>query len=192
MPYRVNEGADVELYNSEDNYAGLFEAATSSQFVCFQLRILIACGAHVNTFSRLRQLPLTIEARRGCDEVVEILLRRGSDGVLYTRQHIDMVTISCFFSDILRLKLNLQTAESETPLHAYGSCKLDSPRCAKLLIKRGASVSLAKNNGWMSVDEASQRGLVRTIIALVAAGADPNSCRRSFAPRHTLLQGPAK
>ncbi|KAI6783640.1 ankyrin repeat domain-containing protein [Emericellopsis cladophorae] len=75
IQHLADRGAGMELHNSKNGHTALFEAVVSA---CMpQLKLLIACGSHVNTFSRLRQLPFTIAAICGYDEVVEILLQHG-------------------------------------------------------------------------------------------------------------------
>jgi ankyrin repeat protein len=222
IQHLVDNGADLELYDKRTGHTALFEAATPA---CLpQLKVLISCGAIVNTFSAVRQLPLTIAARRGYHAVAETLLEHGSyvtardernrlpinfasqfehiqcvklllkygSPVSVQNEHLwtplheaaerDNYELMVLLLQQPKIQIDLKTDEGETPL--LKACKLQNPRCAELLLKRGAYVSAVKNNGWTPLDEASKRGLTQTMTALLAAGAAPNEISAQFLNTH--------
>ena len=109
------------------------------------VRILIDCGANVNTAS-LGQTPLHIACTKGSTEIVKILLAAGSN------------------------PNSVDSALQHTSLHA--ACLGGSQTCVKYLLNFGANVNARAKNGWTPLHRAAAKGHTDICQLLVGNGAD--------------------
>ena len=133
----------------------------------------------------LNRAPINHASEFGHLRCVELLIEHGSPlsvqnehlwTPLHEAAHRDDYNLMMLLLRQPGIEVDLRTDEGETPL--LKACKLDNPRCAELLIKHGASVVAANNNGRTPLEEASKRGLVQTMSVLLESEQVRRACRR--------------
>ncbi|MEW6355873.1 MAG: ankyrin repeat domain-containing protein [Planctomycetota bacterium] len=112
------------------------------------VRMLLLCGADVNSKTPIPQTPLHWAAMKGRRDVAEVLIDRGAD-------------------------INATDENGKTPL--LQAVSFGHSDIAQLLISRGANASMADSSGFAPLYQAAYVGNKDVVELLVAAGADVNA-----------------
>jgi ankyrin len=195
-----------------DSNAQQRDHETSLHFVCFRgkpeiARLLLDCGAQVNTQNDQGETPLHLVSRgeySSLDDgvrVAELLLERGTDTnaqdkfgwtPLHSASYNGMHEIT---QVLLRhgAKVNLENHLGETALHLsregkYGS--RDGVRVAQLLLDAGLDVNARDKRNWTPLHAASYYGRVKIAQLLLDRGAITAAVDgQGKTPLHQVSQG---
>ena len=146
----VNAGADVNSF-SKCKESPLIAAARSNHILCVSELVNnttpLGSPCHINQNDNVGKTSLSIAAKKGFDELVELFISSGAD--VNSR---DLFGISALMY----------------------ACKNKHDKCVALLLESGADTDVVDGNGNTSLFHATKSGAITSVELLILKGADVN------------------
>jgi ankyrin repeat protein len=174
-----------------EGYRGLHEAAHQGDVA--EIRALVAEGADLEARDAAGRTPIHVATFGSQDEALRVLADAGADLNALENSAYDIVTIAAVADDFaildLALSLGASAANVTSPYDGtalIAAAHLGHHAVVERLIAGGAPLDHVNNLGWTALIEAVVLGNggpdhVRTVRALIEAGADPTITDRQGA-----------
>ncbi|KAJ5929153.1 hypothetical protein N7454_007001, partial [Penicillium verhagenii] len=173
MEILLDNGADTELAK-DDGATPLYTASYHGHVQAVE--VLLEHGANFNSCKTGKWSPLNIAAEKNHKEVMTCLLNKGADIELANEAGATPLYIATFSGDTQSVRLLLEHgADVNSSEQSYNWTSINyaalngSLDLVKLLLQKGANITIPNCHGWTPIHSASMIGHVDILSALLQA-----------------------